>query len=1255
MKPIVTLSSPWKTAVWLSCLCLTAQAGTLINNFDAPYDYLANGIIGDTNWDGMYLRFGDIPGGIVGANPAGATTIANSAVTYPGYLSLRSSGGDWAGNQDDGVFLWKLVTGDFDVSVQSSPFTLNGGIGYDNGPYQMAGLMARAYAPDNSGAPYSTTSTNAIENYLMVLRFQEFGLNEVNESTNGNRIEHTFADNDNDTNTTRYFRMVRSSLTNFTFYWKTNLGDAWVQITNNLPPGGVLVRSDLTGPLQVGLAQAPFSTATHDAVFTDFELSGDTVLFPAMPSAPSALVTTATNTSGSLTFSWTLGTPGDSSLVVLSGRPIQYNPVQGITYPANPGYGTAGTRLGGAGEYVVYSGSGTSVTVTNLGANNLTYYAAVYEFSTASPPVYNTASPATNAFPGPGVITGASLSAFTNNIPIGGAVPVVLTANFSTGDTSDQTANATWTSSDPTIASVNAAGVVTGVTNGTVTITGTFGAFSPTVSITVHTPVFTDNFGATHDYMTNGLQGSTWDGLFLNYGDLPGANRGNDGVAGQTYQLLANTNVLYLQAAGGSWRVAGNDGPYLFKVVSGDFQASVHVSCGTINFNYAGIMARLFDNSKTASQNAGGGTGGTETHVNWGNPQQGAPSARQTVDSGGTTVLAGVATTDRWLLMVRHNLTNFLVFEKANGGDPWNAVPSATLVLAEATNGTMQVGLFQEMRQAATDFASYDSFMLDGPGIVSPSGTQAPPPAANLSATVNADYSITYTWVAATAAGTPAQSMLVLRDGAPVTAQPSYGMGFILGPGTYPYPSSMSLGDGNFVVFRSANPPASTNNSATITGLIPGHTYYATAYTFAGAYPDRVFSPGVSVNLQDGQLLGIITPALASIPIGGLQGATVLGIFSGNTLLDISSAASIVSTNPAVVVTTNNVLTGISSGTTTVGIYISGSPYTNYISVTVRPPTFTDNFSVNHDYLANGVSGSAWGGVYPQGPSSNAVPDSPYLPTAGWGTFVADANLSSNNVLTITSLGDGWENDLSGGFFLFKYVPGDFQAAVHINYYDIAAYNQPGLLARAYAVDTNTMTVGAPLGVALPNTSGTNDLGEYWVSLCRFDEYGFGTYARLNLDSSVQQTTQPGQGDGNNWLLINRKNGTNFSFFMRASATAPWQPVPDKTVYQQMEFDGAPMQVGLMAGPWWWTLGDTRSVGFDSFMLDQTTGSPLSIRLAGNNVVLSWGPIPGTLQYSDSLTPPNWQTAPGTATLGPEGYSQSLPVSSSPRFFRLKQ
>jgi len=55
MKTLKTLTRI-SAVVLLTTLGLSAQAGTLINNFTTPFDYVANGIIGDTNWDGVYLN-----------------------------------------------------------------------------------------------------------------------------------------------------------------------------------------------------------------------------------------------------------------------------------------------------------------------------------------------------------------------------------------------------------------------------------------------------------------------------------------------------------------------------------------------------------------------------------------------------------------------------------------------------------------------------------------------------------------------------------------------------------------------------------------------------------------------------------------------------------------------------------------------------------------------------------------------------------------------------------------------------------------------------------------------------------------------------------------------------------------------------------------------------------------------------------------------------------------------------------------------
>ena len=79
-----------------------AQAGGVTNNFDTSYDYFANGVIGDTNWDGVYLGFGDVPTGGAGGAGNGATTIANANVSFGSFLTIGRPRGDWAGAGDDG-------------------------------------------------------------------------------------------------------------------------------------------------------------------------------------------------------------------------------------------------------------------------------------------------------------------------------------------------------------------------------------------------------------------------------------------------------------------------------------------------------------------------------------------------------------------------------------------------------------------------------------------------------------------------------------------------------------------------------------------------------------------------------------------------------------------------------------------------------------------------------------------------------------------------------------------------------------------------------------------------------------------------------------------------------------------------------------------------------------------------------------------------------------------------------------------------
>ena len=1230
-------------------LVLQVRGDSIINNFNnSSYNYIANGIIGDTNWDGVYLRFGDIPGGNNGGDGNGNTTVANANNDIPGYLVVQGTGTTWAGAGDDGFFLYKVVSGDFDASVQIvGPFEAQN--------YHLPGIMARAYNTNNSGAPYSTTVTNSVENWMYNARFQEFSISEhgryVTNGADHDGYFNTPGDN-SDTNTTRFVRLTRVGDV-FSFYEKTNLSDAWSFIST-------LARPDLAGvAMQVGLEDNVGTANTPKTYFTDFELSGPNVSLgtPTLPGTPSQIVTTSTNVGGSLTFSWTLGTPGESSLVVVkrvtaTSANIQINPVQGVTYTADPAFG-ASDALMGSGQSIVYSGTGNSVTVTNLGANNINYIVAVYEYTNnGTTTIYNTATPTTAVFPGPGVITDAHLTVPQNDIPAGGAVHVSLVASFSTGETSDQTVATTWSSSDPTIATVDAFGAVSAITNGAVTITGMFGPFTLNTNLTVHTPVFVDGFTSTNSFLTNGLVGSMYDGMFLKYGDFPGQFVDATGP-GTTIALdsqISSTNGLTMNSFQTDWQGVRDDGAFLFKIVpgsqnsvSGDFEASMEVvTMNTLAAAKVGLMARLYVPTTGAAA-----PGGAENHVNYYKVQNGTTQI-SSANAGTATiyVTSGPAAANRFMLLQRVNSTNFYFYERAATNAPWAFVTNVVLIAA-TNNAPMEVGIAEETRSGVTALATVRSFMLDAAGVAS--ATQPPPAATNFSMTLNGDLSMTLNWVAKDSIGNPVQSIAVMRAAAPVSAQPTLGQP-LTASSVFGAPAS-GLGSGNYVVFVSDPSPASINNSVTVTGLAPGVTYYAAIYTFTGSSSNKVFNTAgaVSSTGTDGFLTGVRGSLAGGIPVGGIGQLLVEAIYTGGAAVDVSSVANISSADTNIIKVLNGVLTGITNGTVLVTNSFGG--FTNVASVTVRAPFFTDTFTNAHDYLVDGVTNTGWDELYNPRDGVNPIPGSTYVPATGSGATVADANISSNNVLTITSAGDGWENDAAGGFFLFKYVPGDFQVAVHINSFDINAYNQPGIMARGYGV-TNGL-VGTPMGLVQTNAGGTNTVGEYWVDLTRFDEFGIGTYARDNIDSVVSQNTQADVNDTNYWMLISRTHGTNFVFYKRLNPTDPWKRLPNGTSYALPQFANRPMQVGIAAGPW--SGGTPNTVRFDSFLLDIVGGSQLKVSASGSNLTISWPAIPGTLEHATSLTAPSWQTVPGTPVLDNNGYSLTVPATGGTDFFRLRQ
>ena len=89
-------------------------------------------------------------------------------------------------------------------------------------------------------------------------------------------------------------------------------------------------------------------------------------LFAAAPTVPSSSLTYNSIDGNSFLLSFNKGNGASRIIVIKAGSAVTGMPVDGVDYAANANFATAGTEFTGAGEYVVYKGTGNSVTINRL-------------------------------------------------------------------------------------------------------------------------------------------------------------------------------------------------------------------------------------------------------------------------------------------------------------------------------------------------------------------------------------------------------------------------------------------------------------------------------------------------------------------------------------------------------------------------------------------------------------------------------------------------------------------------------------------------------------------------------------------------------------------------------------------------------------------------------------------------------------------------------------------------------------------------
>jgi len=109
--------------------------------------------------------------------------------------------------------------------------------------------------------------------------------------------------------------------------------------------------------------------------------SNDSYLVSQLPAAQAQNIIFSAIGSNSITLSWTAGVPGGNRIVVAhAGAVVNQTPSNTVSYTANQTMGSGDEVTTGSGNYVVFNGTGTSVTVNGL-SPSVNYYFQVFEYN----------------------------------------------------------------------------------------------------------------------------------------------------------------------------------------------------------------------------------------------------------------------------------------------------------------------------------------------------------------------------------------------------------------------------------------------------------------------------------------------------------------------------------------------------------------------------------------------------------------------------------------------------------------------------------------------------------------------------------------------------------------------------------------------------------------------------------------------------------------------------------------------------------
>lgn len=533
-----------------------------------------------------------------------------------------------------------------------------------------------------------------------------------------------------------------------------------------------------------------------------------------------------------------------------------------------------------------------------------------------------------------------------NTVAAGLTLQLAASGTYSDGTSSDVSSQVTWKTSDATVASISAAGLLTAVKQGSVTVTATVGAVTGSASITVGQPVLKSltvtgsssvALGATEQLAAQGL-----------YSD-----QSTQTLTSQVSWQTSDNTVATIAASGllstakvGSVTVTATMGS-----VSGNMAVTVSVpAIATIritpsSFSVAAGQTKQLSASAVYSD---GSVQDVTAQAAWGSS---ATSVMRVTAAGlATGVSQGSATLSATVGSITGTANGSVSAAVLNS---ITVTPSSASVAMGQTQAFTANGIFSD--GSSTDITNSVTWTSNATNIASVDATGLATGLASGSASITASSPTASGSATLTVTAAKLTSIDISPDGDSI---PVGGQDQLQLTGTFSDGTTQTITNATWS--SSDSTLASVDNTGLVTGVASSSGNAVTITAQAGGFTNTTtiyVTSAVAESIS-------ITPATASIASGTSMQYTVNGVFSDGSTQPITAGLSWSSSAPSVAgISASGLVTGAAPGQTTIGVTYGSMKASATLTVTaatlqaivVTPPVPTVGINGSIQFTATGV------------------------------------------------------------------------------------------------------------------------------------------------------------------------------------------------------------------------------------------------------------------------------------------------------------